>query len=84
MFALAESPSLNFLQSLKMTKCININDKGMEKFLGSKKCSTLKDLDMRSTLLTNYTLEALASSKHMKTLKKLNIRACPNFKNSGV
>lgn len=56
----------------------------MERFFNSKKCSTLKDLDLRATLLTNYTLEAIADSKHLKSLKKLCLRSCPNMKDSGV
>lgn len=84
MFALAESTTLHFLQSLRLGKCININDKGMEKFFDSKRCSTLKDLDLRATLLTNYTLEAIANSKYLKSLKKLCLRSCPNMKDLGV
>jgi hypothetical protein len=55
-FTIVESKHLRFLKELRMAKCNNINDKGMEKFLRSKKCSILKRLDLRCTLLTNYTL----------------------------
>lgn len=56
----------------------------MERFFGSKKCSTLKDLDLRATLLTNYTLESIANSKYLKSLKKLCLRSCPNMKDLGI
>ena len=84
MYAIAESQHLSYLEVLKVTKCININDKGMHRYLNSKVCQSLKTLDLRATLLTNNTLESISKSTNIKELNRLCIRSCPNIKNLGL
>jgi hypothetical protein len=81
---LADSNHLINLRSLKTAKCIQLNDKGFQRLFNSSKASLLSVLDLRATLITNTTLEAMQASKYLKNVTILNLRACPNIKDLGL
>lgn len=81
--AMADSPQLNALRCLKLARCSRVSDKGFLRYFGSAKAGTLGQVDLRSTLVTNATLEALFGSKHLKNLAVVTLRSCPNIKDSG-
>lgn len=80
---IANSQYITLLKHLNLTKCNGFNDKGLTKLILSHKVSSLQTLDLRSTLVTNTSLEALGRSKNLKSLAKLILRSCPNITQIG-
>jgi hypothetical protein len=83
LYALSTSPFITSLRSLNLSKCSAFNDKGLSRFLQSPKVNLLTSIDLRSTLITNSSLEALGKSKTIKNLSKLVCRSCPNISEIG-
>lgn len=71
------------LEKFILSRCVKINDKGLIKFIRSFRMESIQTLDLRSTLITNLTIQAISASKYVKNLKSLIVRGCGNLRDVG-